>query len=173
MHIIQYKIYLSIQIINWLLFSRRKTDIYLNKKSKNNKKRYNSDCHFHIEENKDENQKVPLETNTYRNCQINESPIYNKFKKKYNDIMIQNLPNLSYLPSPKIYLNKYISKQNVEQTQILSQPFNEKRKRLNNSIETVSEKVRKLIIKKSRLNNKLSLSTKLNLDTNLSISEEN
>ena len=104
-----------------------------------------------------------------------------KLNKK---IEIQNLSNITYYPIFKknsgfhtTKANNILSKQKVEQTQILpaSKSLNKENKK-KSRIETVPERVRKLIIQKSLINghiNNLPLSAKLNLDTNLSISEEN
>ena len=99
--------------------------------------------------------------------------------KTNKNIEIQNISNISYYPTPHNYNdpknNTYImSRQNIEQTQISYNPINNIEKKMNKPIETVSEKVRKLIKQKAKNNNNYSsLSSKLNLDTNLSLSDEN
>ena len=128
------------------------------------------------------NNKISNVSKKYTN--INEFQITNsKINKK---IEIQNLSNITYYPNSKNEVNNpnnygtkannILSKQNVEQTQILTpiKSLNKKDKNINT--ETVPEKVRKLIFQKSIINsyiNDIHLSSKLNLDTNLSLSEEN
>ena len=89
---------------------------------------------------------------------INRLSSPHKFK---GNIEIQNISNLSYSP-----FHSFISKENLEQSQTLLLY------RTKNLGETVAEKVRKLIMKRGTKNNsKTSLSKKLNLNTDLSLSD--
>ena len=113
---------------------------------------------------------INIDNNNIQNIEIQLTP----YKLISNNIEIQSLSNLSYNPSPMNNINsknEYImTKRNESQLQILSQPTDSK----DNIIETVPERVKKLIYKRAILNyNNLSLSSKLNLDTNLSLSDEN
>jgi hypothetical protein len=66
-----------------------------------------------------------------------------------------------------------ISKKNENHIQITPPPLNNIKKK-SEKRDTVSERIRKLINRKAKYNiNNLSLSSKLNLDTNLSLSDEN
>ena len=81
-------------------------------------------------------------------------------------------PNYTNSKTNELMNNYMVSKENnSEQIKILSSPSIIKYD-IKNKSETVAEKVRKLINQKAK-NNNLSLSTKLNLDTNLSLSDEN
>ena len=114
--------------------------------------------------------------NKIKNKEINYQMNNNSPSKQNKTIEIQSLSKLTYYPimqSGHSEKNTIMSKQENEQKEKnLSQSMvvgNKKRFR----IETVPEKVRKLISKKAKLNLKnLKLSSKLNLDTNLTLSEE-
>jgi len=109
---------------------------------------------------------------------INKSQISSS---KSNKIEIQNSFNLSFYPTSKN--SNIISNRNENEPTLISkisqqinnsEKIDNKEKEKENQTETVSEKVRKLINQKAKINyNSLSLSSKLNLDTNLSLSEEN
>ena len=94
------------------------------------------------------------------------------------NIEIQNLSNLSYYPTPKKFYNTTnnwpIKQNNNEQDKILDNSMNSKDKGMKDQRESVSDKIRKLINQKAKTNSSyISLSSKLNLDTNLSLTEEN
>ena len=93
---------------------------------------------------------------------LNKSYI-NKFSfpKFEKNIEIQNISNISYNSNPKDLIPKenYLENQNINNKSKISN-------------ETVAEKVRKFIIKKAAENQKKpSLSTKLNLNTDLTLSD--
>ena len=102
---------------------------------------------------------------------LNDNSFYNKSatnqispSKFDKNIEIQNISNISYNPKPDLLNTKVV----LEKSQII----NLNRPTISNGNETVAEKVRKLIMKKASLNhNKPSLSTKLNLNTDLTLTE--
>ena len=113
-----------------------------------------------IQETKPNNDKTisNINDNSFNNKSAINQLSSSKFEK---NIEIQNISNISYSPNQNILLTK----------ECLEQSLNLLNKS-KNSVESVAEKVRKLIIKKASLNpNKVSLSKKLNLNTDLSLSE--
>ena len=166
------------------------SNIYMNENNKENSKLNNSDYLFTQNNNNNNNnfeikqfdifiQNKDNKENNIKKINEDNKNLINEYKPKNTPIFnrnieIQNLSNLSYYSNPKIYFNTF-SKQNIDKPQILFQSDSEeKAKRINKSIESVKERVRKLINQKGKINNKnISLSTKLNIDTNLTISEEN
>ena len=99
-----------------------------------------------------------INDNSFNNKSVLNQLTSSKFEK---NIEIQNISNITYNPNQNILNTKEI----LDQSSITLN-------RSKNNGETVADKVRKLIMKKASLNpNKLSLSTKLNLNTDLSLSE--
>ena len=100
---------------------------------------------------------------------------YNSPSKKNKKIEIQSISKLTYYPVP-LYgktENNFSKQKSGQKEKILSQSAIIKDKKEYQRIETVPEKVRKLISKKALMNIKdHNLSSKLNLDTNLTLSEE-
>ena len=150
--------------------SKKNNNNYYLRKKENIFKIEKFDILIKDKDNKNKNEK--------KNTSIYELQLTpSKINKK---IEIQTLSHLSFYPISKKYSytgsNNNISGQNVEHFQILTNFKNNKEKKVNKRIETVSQKVFKLINQKAKINShNLSLSSKLNLDTNLSLSlsEEN
>ena len=110
------------------------------------------------DENRDKNISLSNEISFNNKSVINKRISPSKFEK---NIEIQNISNITY--SPKI--NLLISKEGLEQSQKILN-------RSKNIGETVAEKIRKLIIKKASQNqNRSSLSTKLNINTDLALTD--
>ena len=120
------------------------------------------------------NNKRKINNNRNDNIQIHEFQIQDS---KINNTEIKSLSNLSNYPSPNNINSKndYIAtKANEEKNQIISQPTNINSTKMTEKKESVSEKVKNLINHKAKINiNNLSLSSKLNIDTNLTLSDEN
>ena len=120
------------------------------------------------------NNKRKINNNRNDNIQIHEFQIQDS---KINNTEIKSLSNLSNYPSPNNINSKndYIAtKANEEKNQIISQPTNINSTKMTEKKESVSEKVKNLINHKAKINiNNLSLSSKLNIDTNLTLSDDN
>ena len=120
------------------------------------------------------NNKRKINNNRNDIIQIHEFQIQDS---KINNTEIKSLSNLSNYPSPNNINSKndYIAtKANEEKNQIISQPTNINSTKMTEKKESVSEKVKNLINHKAKINiNNLSLSSKLNIDTNLTLSDDN
>ena len=150
-------------------------NIQLNLDKKNYLEKYNTnyilsnDNNFEIEKFgisiQNQENKNKLIKNLYNS--INQNYEFCTTPSKINNTNdIQNPSNLSsYCPNSK-------NNELKNDYKILSSPSIIKSDKKNKT-ETVAEKVRKLINQKAKNNNNLSLSTKLNIDTNLSLSDEN
>ena len=116
------------------------------------------------------------EINKYLNKGINHTRSCESLfpKNKNKNIQIENISNISYYPSSQLtYDRKKCLTISREESQVIFRPLNRKVNKFFKPSETVSEKIQKLIRRKGQINkNRLSLSTKLNLDTNLSLSDE-
>ena len=124
-------------------------------------------------DNKNKN-KNNIKTNSSIKNMDNNTKIY-EFQLSPSKINKNNSSKISL--SPFIGNNSkkecMISKKNENHIPVTPPPSNNIKKKSENR-DTVSERIRKLINKKAKNNiNNLSLSSKLNLDTNLSLSDDN
>ena len=110
-----------------------------------------------INETKTDKYISTVNDNSFNNKSAINHSSPSKFEK---NIEIQNISNISYNPN-----NVLISKESLEKSNMILD-------KSKNNGQTVAERVRKLIMKKAALNpNKLSLSTKLNINTDLSLTD--
>lgn len=125
-------------------------------------------------ENKNKNKNNNKANSSMKNMD-NNTKIY---ELQLSPSKIKKKNNVSRIPiSPFIGNNSknecMISKNNENHIPVTPSPSNNIKKR-SEKRDTVSERIRKLINKKAKNNiNNLSLSSKLNLDTNLSLSDDN
>jgi len=125
-------------------------------------------------ENKNKNKNNNKANSSMKNMD-NNTKIY---ELQLSPSKINKKNNVSRIPiSPFIGNNSknecMISKKNENHIPVTPSPSNNIKKR-SEKRDTVSERIRKLINKKAKNNiNNLSLSSKLNLDTNLSLSDDN
>lgn len=115
-----------------------------------------------------------INNNKNDNIQIHEFQIQDS---KINNTEIKSLSNISNYPSHNNINSKndyMTAKTNEEKSQVISQPTNINSTKISEKRETVSERVKNLINHRAKINfNNLSLLSKLNIDTNLSLSEDN
>ena len=124
--------------------------------------------------NNNNNNKRKINNNRNDNIQIHE---FQNQSSKLNNIEIKTLSNISNYPSPNNINSKndyMITKTNEEKNKIIFQPTNVNSTKMTEKKESVSERVKNLINHKAKINiNNLSLSSKLNIDTNLTLSDDN
>ena len=138
------------------LFEIEKFDFKINDNKNNNKIKINNRDNINeISENKTKNNyhKITLKLDNIQNPNSNISPYINFPKNKYI-ISKQNTEQIQFLPK-HININK-IKQDKTQESEMLS----------------VSERVRQYIEQKAKIN-KIPLSSKLNLDTNLTLTEDN
>ena len=119
-------------------------------------------------ENKNKNK---IKTNTSMKIIDNNTKIY-ELQLSPSKINKNNISKMSPFFRNNSKNECIISKKNENHIQITPPPSNNIKKK-SEKRDTVSERIRKLINRKTKNNNYLSLSSKLNLDTNLSLSDEN